>query len=289
MDRNRGLDINALRQQLEDLFEDLIPSSQDRRRGHRGNDQTQHLALNVAETDEAFTLTAPLPGFQPEDVDVTVRGQNVSLRAQHKTPPAAQENLTRHEWGQGAFQRSFELPHPVDADSATATFRQGVVTVTLPKAEPSDVPVEGEDEQQTDATPEETAEAAPEDVPVTDADAAAAQPDRSSFYMAPGRGRRGRRHGGKNAEPPADERPESSVEEEQTAGSSEGEIQPQDAAAPADEPESRAQDRDEQSGFDDPEPEVTVAADASDEAVAETLIIGGETPEADAGAEAPAG
>lgn len=282
MDRNRGLDINALRQQLEDLFEDFFPASQDRRRGHRGGDQTQHLPLNVAETDEAFTLTAPLPGFQPEDVDITVRGQNVAVRAQQKTPPPEQENLTRHEWGQGTFQRSFELPAPVDAEQTTASFRQGVVTIVLPKAAPSDVPVEDEDEAPAEtveaAAEEGAAEAAPDETAGSGAGAEAApQQEKSSFYMSPGRGRRGRRHAGKNAEqaPVPD-----AVAQEQAAGAAEGESRDTESGAPADEAEAREQDREEQSGFGASEEPAAVetAATPEDVVVAETLDMGGETP-----------
>lgn len=279
MDRNRGLDINALRQQLEDLLEDFLPSSPDRRRGGRGGEQTQHLPLNVAETDEAFTLTAPLPGFQPEDVDITVRGQNVTLRAQHKNPPAAQQNLSRHEWGQGVFQRSFELPDPVEADQTTATFRQGVVTVTLPKAAPSEVTVEAEEQEHGAPEPEpsEATENTPaEESAETQPEAAPSEKEKSSFYMAPGRGRRGRRHGRNAEQAPAEEQPNAA--EEQSAGIAEGESQPQDAAAPADEEEARRKDREEQSGSpeDAPTDAVDTADTPEDVVVAETLDLSGD-------------
>lgn len=291
MDRNRGLDINALRQQLEDLFEDFFPASQDRRRGHRGNDQSQHLPLNVAETDEAFTLTAPLPGYQPEEVDVTVRGQNVSVRAQHKTPPAGQETLTRHEWGFGTLQRSFELPAPVDSDATTATFRQGVVTVTLPKAAPADVTVEaadGEEDKTKEAAaetgsdtgaekPTESAESGAAET-TDDAEATPAATEKSSFYMAPGRGRRGRRHSAKNAERAQAESPEDVAVAETLDIGGAGESAQDENAAPATESEARDQDRDEQSGFGDSTPvdATDTAVSPEDIVVAEVLEMGGE-------------
>jgi HSP20 family protein len=274
MDRNRGLDINALRRQLEDLFEDFFPASGARHAGGgRGGDQTQSLPLNLAETEDAFTLSAPLPGFQPEDVDITVRGQNVSIRAQHKASADA-DNLARREWGQISFQRSFELPSAVEAEQASAAFRHGVVTVTLPKAAPATVvPVEADE-------PEAREEAVAEPVP----EAAAAEPEapasgdkeKGSFYMAPGRGRRGRRHAGaKSAEPSEAAMPEAARAEEQSAGTAEAaSAEPGDQSAIS-ENAAREQDRDEQSGF----TETEAAHDAEPRIVEEEVAAFAEESE----------
>jgi HSP20 family protein len=252
MDRNRGLDINALRRQLEDLFEDFFPASGARHPGGgRGGDQTQSLPLNLAETEDAFTLSAPLPGFQPEDVDITVRGQNVNIRAQHKASPEA-DNLARREWGQISFQRSFELPSAVDADQAAAAFRHGVVTVTLPKAAPGTaVPVEADEPE---AREEAAVEPAPEPAVAAEPEGAAAEKEKGSFYMAPGRGRRGRRHAGaKSAEPAEAATPEPAQAEEQSAGAAEAASVEPGSQTAVNEDAAREQDLEEQSGFTEPE------------------------------------
>jgi HSP20 family protein len=280
------LDINALRQQMEDLFEDFFPAAGGARRnsGARGGEQTQSLPLNLAESDEAFTLSAPLPGFQPDDVDITVRGQNVTIRAQHKSAAGERDNLTRREWGQATYQRSFELPAPVDADQATAAFKHGVVSVTLPKAAPSTVTVEDGEQEAEGETPTET-QAAPEaaeeaEVPIAEE---SQEKDKGSFYMAPGRGRRGRRHAGPKASAASDAAPnpedgvfattvtdedsqpkdegdaaprandgaqntppEGAVADEQAAGASEAAHQHAEAGVPTSVEEAQAADRDQQ-------------------------------------------
>lgn len=136
MDRNRGLDIGALRQQIEDLLDDFTGGSR-RQQGGRpaGADQPQHLALNIVDSEDRIIVSAPLPGLAPEDIDITVRGQSLALRAHQKTPPTDRPQYLRREWGSGPYHRTIDLPSPVDADKAEASFRNGVVTITLPKSD----------------------------------------------------------------------------------------------------------------------------------------------------------
>jgi len=159
MDRNRGFDIGALRQQIEELLDDFTGGSR-RQQGGRGNvsDQPQHLALNVVDSEDRIVVSAPLPGLTPEDIDITVRGQTLALRAAQKTPSERPQYL-RREWGNGPFHRTIELPSPVEADSAEASFRNGVVTITLPKSDPSKARVINlqEDAQPASQSPTEPA------------------------------------------------------------------------------------------------------------------------------------
>lgn len=213
MDRNRGLDINALRQQLEDLFEDFFPAAGSRRPPGGRGDQAQHLQVNLVESEDAFVLTAPLPGFLPEDIEINVRGQNLNLRAQRKNPPGDRPNFLRREWGFGPFHRSLDLPGNVDAERASASFKLGVVTITIPKGERAkNIPVEeqeaAEEVQATEPvetagqetgtevhvteSPVEVPTSTPEATADTESDADAARGGRS-FYMRPAQGgRRGR-------------------------------------------------------------------------------------------------
>lgn len=152
MDRYRGFDINTLRQQMEDLFDDFFPSSARKPSGNRPPEQdaSQPLPLNILETETEVIVLAPLAGLTPEDVDITVRGQTLTIKAQRRDPYPERRDYLRREWGYGPFQRNVELSFPVDADHAQARFKNGVVTLTLPKADsmrPRKIELDSEEQQ----------------------------------------------------------------------------------------------------------------------------------------------
>ena len=92
--------------------------------------------LDVAENENEFVLHAQLPGVKPEEVQITVHGDTVLIRGETK----AEEDRKGQTWHVrerrfGAFQRAVSLNAPIDADKAKADFENGVLTLTLPKAE----------------------------------------------------------------------------------------------------------------------------------------------------------
>lgn len=93
-------------------------------------------ALNVVETEHAFTLTAELPGVSKEDVKITVEDGVLTLSGEKKQEQEEKDaSWHRVERSYGAFERSLTLPKGVDGDKAQASYRDGVLTITLPKAE----------------------------------------------------------------------------------------------------------------------------------------------------------
>ena len=90
--------------------------------------------LDVAEGKDAVTVTAELPGVDPKEIAVTLEGEYLTLRGE-KAAEREDKDERRHrvERSWGAFVRTVRLPAPVDAGKVTATFKNGVVTVTLPK------------------------------------------------------------------------------------------------------------------------------------------------------------
>jgi HSP20 family protein len=94
------------------------------------------LPLDIAETEDAFLIQAALPGVQPEDVQITVHGDTLTIRAESQPDPD-RPGQTWHlrERRFGAAQRAVALTAPVDSDKAQATFHDGVLTLTLPKSE----------------------------------------------------------------------------------------------------------------------------------------------------------
>jgi HSP20 family protein len=93
-------------------------------------------AVDMYEGKAAFTLKAELPGFSKDDVQLEIKDNVLTLTGERKRESdekAAQYH--RVERAYGAFRRSFRLPALVNADKAEATFKDGLLELTLPKAE----------------------------------------------------------------------------------------------------------------------------------------------------------
>jgi len=89
--------------------------------------------LNVKKDGNSFVVTAEVPGIDIEDLEIRVEGDTLSLKGERKRP-AALEGVSYHrrERAAGTFQRSLTLPNKVDADSVSATYKNGVLKVVLP-------------------------------------------------------------------------------------------------------------------------------------------------------------
>lgn len=94
------------------------------------------LPLDVLENENDFVVKASLPGVKPEEVQITVHGDTVSIRGEVKAEDVKKEqNWLLRERRHGQFHRSFTVTAPIDADKSQARFEHGVLTLTLPKAE----------------------------------------------------------------------------------------------------------------------------------------------------------
>ena len=92
-------------------------------------------ALDVIEGKEAVTVKAELPGVDAKDIAVSLEGDVLTIKGE-KEQKKEEKDERRHrlERSWGAFMRSVRLPAPVDGSTVTATFKNGVITITLPKA-----------------------------------------------------------------------------------------------------------------------------------------------------------
>lgn len=96
-------------------------------------------AVELRETDEAYTLRAELPGVKREEIELKVEDELVILRGKKQAreeSEAEEGRVHRAEMSFGSFERRFRLPHELDAEQAEARFQDGVLTVRLPKLEP---------------------------------------------------------------------------------------------------------------------------------------------------------
>lgn len=92
-------------------------------------------AINVYDQGHATVLTAEVPGVESKDLELTVMGDSLTLRGERKNDAGEKERYYRRERPMGTFMRTVTLPAPVKADSAKAEYRDGVLRVTLEKAE----------------------------------------------------------------------------------------------------------------------------------------------------------
>ena len=93
-------------------------------------------AVNLWGNDDKLVLTAEIPGLDANDVNITVQGNQVSLEGAKKTETADEKAVYyRRERGSGQFSRSFRLPFEIDENKVAAKFANGVLSVTLPRAE----------------------------------------------------------------------------------------------------------------------------------------------------------
>ena len=94
--------------------------------------------VDIRETDEALTLMLDLPGMTKDDVTVTLENDTLTVSGERKFEDEEKnDNYHRIERAYGSFSRSFNLARDTKADKVSANFANGVLEVTLPKAEES--------------------------------------------------------------------------------------------------------------------------------------------------------
>lgn len=124
-----------LRSELDRLF-DEVPSRMPALQFGRTGPTAPVPALEMTESDEAYKLTAELPGIDPANVEVTVAEGVLTITGEKKEEREEKEkNYYFSERSYGSFQRSLQLPGDAAADKITARSKDGVLTITLPKDE----------------------------------------------------------------------------------------------------------------------------------------------------------
>lgn len=91
--------------------------------------------LNVFRKGDDFALVAEVPGISASDLEIQVKGRTVRLSGSKSAKYPEQASVHRRERLQGRFDRSITLPIEVDQDSVTAECRDGILAITLPRAE----------------------------------------------------------------------------------------------------------------------------------------------------------
>ncbi len=131
-----GRELATIRDEMNRLFDEFFSGFPfpERRRGLMEGEWAP--TVDVAETDENIVVTAELPGVKQNDVEITVVNDVLTLKGEKKEEKEIKkENYHRIERSYGSFQRSITLPTGVQADKAKASYKDGVLTVTIPKVE----------------------------------------------------------------------------------------------------------------------------------------------------------
>lgn len=119
-------EMESLRRQFDQMFEELAPTREAAR--------TWMPAVEFTSTDAEFTVRVQLPGIDAKDVEVQIGRKAIALSGEHKFENKTEENgYFRSEFRYGKFQRVIPLPAPVQNDQAKAEFKDGILTLTLPR------------------------------------------------------------------------------------------------------------------------------------------------------------
>jgi HSP20 family protein len=91
--------------------------------------------VDIIDHDNEIEVQAALPGVKKEDLDVTINNQTITIRTSTKEEKKEEGKYFRREISRGEFQRTLSLPDYVDYDNAKASFKDGILKVTMPKTE----------------------------------------------------------------------------------------------------------------------------------------------------------
>jgi HSP20 family protein len=120
-----GNELQQLQQRMNRLFE-----------GGANGAQLWAPVVDVTENENEIVLEAELPGMKKDEIDIQLNGDTLTLRGERQIEQSQKdEQYHRVERQYGAWQRSFQIEIPIDAQKVSADYESGVLTVRLPKAE----------------------------------------------------------------------------------------------------------------------------------------------------------
>lgn len=122
----------SLREAIDELFnESFVPSTQWSTLAAR-----ETMAMDVYTTPEALIVKAAMPGFRAEEIETTITGDVLAIHASHREETKREEgDYVYRELSRGELRRSITLPRGLRTDAAEAAYTDGVLTLTIPKAE----------------------------------------------------------------------------------------------------------------------------------------------------------
>jgi HSP20 family protein len=121
-------ELNQIQRDMNRVFDGYSPI--------RTRTAPSYPALNIWSNEEGLVVNAEVPGIDVKDIDISVVGETLTLSGARKSEDLEEGfRYHRQERGSGKFNRSVELPFPVDIDKVEATFKNGVLHISLPRSE----------------------------------------------------------------------------------------------------------------------------------------------------------
>lgn len=121
-----------MRNEIDRLFEDAFNAPV----GKWDRSSVWGFPLDVTENEEAFVVKAAVPGMNPDDLEITISDNVLTIKGETNFEETKEdEKVHLQERRFGSFMRSITLPSPVESDAVEATYENGVLTLSIPKAE----------------------------------------------------------------------------------------------------------------------------------------------------------
>ncbi len=131
-------------EQMEEWFHEAMPPWHPFRRtqmdwsAFESAFEGKMLKADIIDREKEILVRAELPGVEKDDIDITVDGQRITIKASARYEEKEEEgDYFRHEINSGDYRRNFVLPTKVNSDKAITTFKDGIMELILPKSEPS--------------------------------------------------------------------------------------------------------------------------------------------------------
>jgi HSP20 family protein len=126
-------EVSRLRNEMDRLWDDYFGPG---RRALRPMEEAWLPAVDVSETGDKITVKAEIPGMEAKDIEISMVGDTLTLKGEKKAErEEKEENYHMVERSYGSFSRTMKLPATVEADKVEATYKNGVLTIVLPKKE----------------------------------------------------------------------------------------------------------------------------------------------------------
>lgn len=126
-------EVTRLRNEMDRLWDEYFGPG---RRALKPLEEEWMPAVDVSETTDKITIKAEIPGMEANDIDISMVGDTLTIKGEKKVErEEKEENYHMVERSYGSFSRSMKLPVSVDSDKVDATYKNGVLTVVLPKKE----------------------------------------------------------------------------------------------------------------------------------------------------------
>lgn len=128
--------LEAIRRDMDRIFDDISPFSRIRRGNGGTGLELWAPDADLSETEDAYSLTVDLPGLTKKDIEVSYQDHRLTISGERKEEKKEEgKDFLRQERYRGTFTRSFTMPTKVVEDKIKASFKDGVLTVSVPKAE----------------------------------------------------------------------------------------------------------------------------------------------------------